>query len=353
MKTLNDISLKITEEEYHNLPYASHSKLHRFVEEGFSYIDKLKSNVHETTSSLTFGSLVDILVTEPHEFKNKVFVSDVKGVGEKLKAVIDGIYEIAKREDLIKTSLSFIMAECYSECDRLANSIGYYNNMTSSKRSDKIIADGSEYYNSLWMSEGKMIVTRETLEQARECVKALFTEPVSSTILFKDVPNVDRYFQLKFLGLLHGVKYTFMPDVVLVNHKSKTVKIYDLKTTSLPEYEFYKNYIKYGYWLQQDTYTKALREIIGQDEDLDCHGYDVVWGGFVVINRFRKHPFVCNVKIEKFFANTRFNDDYTDSLRQLDMYLSSNRVLPNGMDYLKNNDITDYTINYANNQSLN
>ena len=74
-KTLFDISWKVSEDEYRNDSAYSYSTISRFNREGFDNLDKLFDKIE--TPSLTFGSMVDTLITgSEEEFNEKFEVAD-------------------------------------------------------------------------------------------------------------------------------------------------------------------------------------------------------------------------------------------------------------------------------------
>ena len=56
-----------------------------------------------------------------------------------------------------------------------------------------------------------------------------------------------------------------MPDLLVVNHKEKTIQPVDLKTSSLPAYDWWgKNFLKYRYDIQAAEYAEGIEAIKNQ-----------------------------------------------------------------------------------------
>ena len=75
MKSLYDISLKITEEEYRADPALSYSTLAKYERSGFNNLESLFDKIE--TPSLTFGSSVDSIITGgQEEFDSRFIVAE-------------------------------------------------------------------------------------------------------------------------------------------------------------------------------------------------------------------------------------------------------------------------------------
>ena len=72
MKKLTDLSWNVSEEEYRQDNSYSYSMLAKFNREGFENLDKLFDKI--STPSLTFGSIVDCLLTDEQNFENRFVV---------------------------------------------------------------------------------------------------------------------------------------------------------------------------------------------------------------------------------------------------------------------------------------
>lgn len=96
--------------------------------------------------------------------------------------------------------------------------------------------------------------------------------------------------QLKFIANVKYVgEYKFMPDLIIVNHIRKTIKIYDLKTTGKWEEYFPDSVTRYGYYIQACMYVQGLKSIIEKDPDFREYTVDPVFS-FITINTSSPGP---------------------------------------------------------------
>ena len=90
-KSLYDVSWKVTEPEYRADSAYSYSTIVRFTREGFSKLNKLYDRVE--TSSLTFGSMVDTLLTDGQEaFDNLFLVAEFPNISDNLISIAKYLY---------------------------------------------------------------------------------------------------------------------------------------------------------------------------------------------------------------------------------------------------------------------
>lgn len=204
-KKLSTLSLSITEKEYRDLPYLSYSKLAAYERGGFAAISKLDEK--QESPSLTFGSMVDTLITEGHAvFDQKFAVVDATPA-----PAIVTMVEYLLRENKDAQVLSDI-----TDADLLlaANTLEFYPKFKEATRVEKIKKEGSEYFEQLRKAQGKTIVDRETFDKAFATYDALKTHHTTKMYFEEDNPwdEIERYYQLKFTVELEGLTLKFMMD---------------------------------------------------------------------------------------------------------------------------------------------
>lgn len=242
MKSLYDISWKVTEEEYRADPALSYSTLAKYEREGFNNIDKLFDRLD--TPSLTFGSAVDSIITGgQEEFDNRFLVADYPSIPDSLIKIVKALFkQFGSSYNLNNISDTFIITETMNQ--------GYQLNWKPETRAKVIKEKGSEYYNLLSLAEDKVILDNQTYQGVCNAVEALKN---SESTKFYFAPNnpfepeIERFYQLKFKGEFNGVKYRNMADLIVVNHKEKWVLPVDLKTSSHTEWDFYKSFVDWRY----------------------------------------------------------------------------------------------------------
>lgn len=122
-----------------------------------------------------------------------------------------------------------------------------------------------------------------------------------------------------------------MPDLLVVNHKEKTIQPVDLKTSSVPAYSFGDNFIKYRYDIQAELYTDTLRKICDESEYRD---YTILPFLFTDISRSDKVPVTFVYDPSKGFSYTRGDKTYRykgwkELLSEILYYEESNAIVPN------------------------
>lgn len=95
MKSLKDIALQITEEEYFNDGCIHHSSISNYDKGGFAIIPTLFER--KESPYLLLGSCVDTLITgTPEEFENKYFVADLPDCPDTIINIVKGLFNVYK-----------------------------------------------------------------------------------------------------------------------------------------------------------------------------------------------------------------------------------------------------------------
>lgn len=288
MKTLKDISWLVDEPVYRADPALSYSTLSRYEREGkYSSIPTLFDKID--TPSLTFGSMVDTLITgSEEEFQQQFIVIDNPNLSDSLLEITQRLYSLhrvdKKRfDELDDTELAQVGKDCnYYSGDKYAN-----------YRVKQIRENCKTYYNILCIAEGKKVVSQEDVEDARRCVSALKNNPYTAFYFAENDPfdtTIQRFYQLKFKGTNNGVNYRNMIDLVVVDNEKKTIQPIDLKTSSHNEWEFPKSFQQYRYDIQARLYFRLLKSNVQADPDFKY--YRVLPYKFIVVNRRNCKPMV-------------------------------------------------------------
>ena len=200
MKTLKEVSWNVTEEEYRKSSALSYSTLARFNREGFSKINELFEKI--SSSSLSFGSMVDTLLTDGIDAYNELYaVADFTGVGSKIATIIDSLVEEFSSE---YDSLNKIPYQTLVE--RLDAAM-YQTNWAEETRISKFISLGEDYYKAKILAKTKTIVSKYDHYDAIECYNAVINNDFTGNF-FRGSPmekkGIDREFQLKFIDKYEG-----------------------------------------------------------------------------------------------------------------------------------------------------
>lgn len=325
MKSLEDISWKVTEEEYRADPALSYSTLSRFNREGF---DNLSHLFDKTESpSLLFGSLVDCLLTGTmEEFNIRFLVADFPELPDKQKEVVEALHrnfgDRLKWEDLEVSSISEIL-----------NQLKYQPNWKPETRVKVIREVGKEYYDLLTLAEGKSVVTQRLYQDALDCAEALRKAESTKWYFQPNNPfskDIERLYQLKFKGIYEDINLRCMADLIIVDHINKIVYPCDLKTSFKPEWRFYKSFIEWGYWIQAQLYWYIIRQCMDSDEyfkDFKLADYRFI----VICNKTRK-PLVWEFPHTKAITDLELGGNKLRNWRgialELTTYLRTNYEVP-------------------------
>ena len=253
MESLKDYSLNISEEEYHALPYWSHSMIARYAREGFSAIKTIHERI-SPTSAMEFGSLFDSVITKGIDatlaeytiYDRQVPDSEAKVLAQMYKTTLKNNFKSCTFDDVIKA----------------ADDVGYQPRYRPETKYDKIKV-WADYYDTI--ASGKKVISSKDWEDAMDMTFELRSNPYTGTLfqIESASPYIEYLYQLKFevdITLDNGTetKIKFMPDLLIVNHKDKTIQPVDLKTSSMPAYDFAKNFIKYRYDIEAQLYSDGL-----------------------------------------------------------------------------------------------
>lgn len=340
-KSLKDISWNVTEEEYRADSALSYSTIARYEREGFNNLDKLFDRIE--TPSLTFGSAVDSIITGgPQEFEERFVVAEIPSLSDNLTQIAKVLF--SRYRDTYRTIAEMpdnILAEVGRECN-------FYAGDKYANYRVKLIREGcEEYYGLMYIADNKTVIDTKTYNEVMLAVNALRNSEATRIYFLKDSPfePIERCYQLKFKGTFGGVPYRNMADLIVVNHEEKWVLPIDLKTSSKPEWDFYKSFIDWRYDIQARLYWAIIRQNMDKDDyfkDFTLKDYR-----FIVVNRRTLTPLVWEFK-----RTTQSQGDITlgsnsqIKLRspfeigsELYRYLSSRPTVPMGISTVKSNDI--------------
>lgn len=286
MKSLYDISWQCDEETYRADPAYSYSTIARFNREGFNNIDKLFDKLE--TPSLLFGSMVDTLLTDgQEEFNNRFVVAQFPNISSTVAKIVQDIFR-----EFSPTHRRLVDIPD-SEIIMRASSFGYYPNWKPETRARVIKEQGAEYYDKLFLAIDKTLVTEEDYIKAENCVEKLKTHPFTKWYFEENNPfdpSIERFYQLKFKGEYGNIPLRCMADLIIVDHNRKIIIPCDLKTSSKKEWDFYKSFIEWNYWIQAQLYWYIIRQNLDKDEVYK--DYKLLDYRFIVISAGSKKPLV-------------------------------------------------------------
>lgn len=344
MKSLYDISWKVDEPTYRADKALSQSTLGRFDREGFSKLANIYDPIE--SPSLTFGTVVDTLLTGSQEDFDNTFIISGKILDEETATIVKTIY------DNFKDNYQNFIQIPIVQVSQTAKQCGFWpaDKWSDAARYNGLLKKGDieRYYQLLRQSENKIVIDSDTYNDALKCVAALKTSEATRFYFAEDTENVKRFYQLKFKAILENVEYKGMLDNCLVDYTNKKIYPIDLKTSSTPEYEFYKSFIKYGYAHQARLYYRLLENAVRNDEyfkDFEIEDFT-----FIVVNRYTLIPLTWRFSDTKTigtlkYGTTRqiiFRDPY-ELGTELHYYLTHEECkVPNGINTNRTNSLVEY-----------
>lgn len=285
-KSLKDISWQVPEEVYREDPALSYSALATYERGGFNCLESLYDR--KETPSLTFGSAVDAIITGgDEEFNSKFLVADFPDIPDTVVKIVKDCFaefHITHRNLSDIPDIEII--------GRAAN-YNYQNNWKPETRAKVIKEKGEEYYNLLFLAEGKTILSNDVYNEVLASVRALRESPSTEYYFRMDNPfddSIERLYQLKFKATLGGVDYRCMADLLIVDYANKIIYPKDLKTSSHYEWDFYKSFIDWNYQIQARLYWRIIRDNLDRDpyfKDFTLADYE-----FIVVNKQTLLPLV-------------------------------------------------------------
>lgn len=345
MKKLSDIALNITEEEYRADPALSYSTLSRFDREGFANIDKLFDK--QETPSLLLGSIVDTIITDGEdEFNNRFIVAEYPSIPDSIIQIIKELF------NTYKDTCSNINLISNDAIISIAAQYNYQNNWKPETRAKVIKEKGFEYYNLLFISQDKTLVSQDMYNDALRMVDALRTSEATKWYFADNnpfEPEIERYYQLKFKATLHNVDYRIMADLIICNHKNKELILCDLKTSGHEEYSFASSFLTWNYSYQARLYARVIAENIKNDpyfKDFKLSNYR-----FIVVNKTTLNPLVWefpytfttgDIRLETKNGYIKILKDPEYIGKELSYYLSTGQKVPIGINEVGTNNIVEW-----------
>lgn len=321
MKSFKELSENITELEYRENGRFHYSDIAGYVRDGFSYLVKPHK---EESESLTFGSMVDCLVTEgPEVFDERYCIAKEFNLSDNQKTAINDllVYGYDNLSDIEPETINNILGQ-------------YYKNPKT--QFTKLLEDGSEYYKFLYENKDKTPVDYQMYQDAIDTANVLLSSPVTRSFFKSDSDDIDIFHQLKFNGEYNGIPITCMVDSLYVEHATKKIWPIDLKTTCANyEWEFPKSFVKYGYHLQARLYSYILRQVMNNDDFYK--DYQLMDFVFVYVSRTNKNPLIWvfdenllrgDIEIEIKNGNKIILQDFTKPLEEMNEIKETNRTMP-------------------------
>lgn len=234
------------------------------------------------------GNLFDCYMTNESEFFSRFSI--VPGVipSDNTKKLV---YKIYKDFPVGSDDLSTYRTQILEE---LVNINLHQSLKTDEQRLEKILTpDAINYFKFLKSSENKIVVDNEQVIAAKTRAELIKQDAKCSSKLALGGSdfNVEVVTQKMFYHELNG-KYPFtlrgIPDRIVIDHKNKKIKIFDIKTTGKTLDDFYPDTYEY---LKYDLQSAIYYTLIGNEyKNSDLKDYTVSFE-FFVIDKYDQYAF--------------------------------------------------------------
>lgn len=259
-----------TEKEYRALPFDSSSSLKEFSLDKKKYYKRYikgdKPEEEEISKAAIVGQIVETLLFEKEEFDNRFYMSStVSAPTGNMLLFVESLYRNNSKGELT-------FEECLKEA---------YKDSGYKLSFEKILERFIDTYNEVYFKEisevrskGLTVVTIEDVTNAEKTVQELKNNEFTGKIL-NLVPS-DRYeilIQHKMDDFqIDGLQLKSMLDLIVIDHKEKSITPYDLKCVWSVE-GFYKEYYLYRRaYIQAYLYKEACLEL---KRERELEGYRV------------------------------------------------------------------------------
>jgi hypothetical protein len=282
-------------ENYRNLPGINQSILKKILTSPLEFKkakEKQESAVQSTEEHFLFGTLVDLMLTSTkQEFDDKyVVIPDETKCSDAVKAIID--------EVSLRCPTGTGLEQCRNTILDFCNQNNYQANWKDDTRVDKIIKEGSEYFELLKSIAGKTPVIQSEYSKAVNCVAALKADPYTKPYVDKKFYTNQKIAGVQILDKViisftySGVLIKGELDRVIVNPNTKEITPIDFKTTSKSINGFKYEFWKYRYDFQAAVYYKGILESPQFKEYFD-QGYKLNNFLYIVVEKDLTNVPVC------------------------------------------------------------
>ena len=216
-------------EEYYTNPAISQSKLKLLLGPNPNIFNTIQEPelYFEEKKHFLIGDAVDIQLTRSmEEFNQKFHISNLQNKpSDTIKSIVNQVYdhvrEIYGREiQTIDRYADAILDAC--------NDHNYQSRWIDNTRISKVV-EAWEYWEDLKSAEGKTVLSSEENDLISQIVMSIRTSPNTSKY-FQTNKDVEVLYQLAIYFPCQEVDCKALLDMVVINHKEKTIQPIDIKT---------------------------------------------------------------------------------------------------------------------------
>ena len=300
-KFINKV-LTIPDEEYRQIPAFSYSLLKSLDDDGPRAISNPKKLSGE---ALVFGSLVDMMLTAPEHLDEKFYNHPITAPTASLLQLADAL--------LLDAIVMDLPYEEITDDDVIVNKIGALKLWTNIVDTTKLKAKYDtdifwDYIRESIAAKGKIIISQETLDAATHCANVLLTHEFTKEF-FTEREGIEILKQASILYTFKGIKGKARIDLLVIDHNTKTIHVFDIKTGAELPSKFEISFYKYKYYLQVISYLLAVQSVCETNEEFKDYKIDT-FKFLYISKKLSDVPVIWNVP-EKLLNN--FMDGWDDN----------------------------------------
>ena len=249
----------------------------------------LKERELKTDKHLIEGKLLHLMLLQPEKLHDEFSIVPNKVPSDNVRKVLKSISNMFfDPHQAIGTTIKL------DELDEQILEALKENNLYQSfkddqKRIDKInTPENAEYLYFLCQDQKKDIIDNEMLLKATERVELIKANKDVMSLLMQegtdwDLDNIKVYNEKKLECGLSKFKFGLkgIIDKYIIDDKTKTITIIDLKTTAKPLENFAETVDFYNYWLQAAVYSLLVMKNVDENQQ----DYKIIFK-FVVIDKY-------------------------------------------------------------------
>jgi hypothetical protein len=267
MSKFKDYIQQLPDNEYREIDAFSYSLGKAIDDEGPKVI---VDSQPKTGPALEFGSLVDMLITDPESVSDKFWTKAIEKPTASLLELADALLI-----DALVMDLDFDHVIAYDNVTQKIKDLGLWSSM---KDANKIAEKwGNDlffnYVKESLLARGKIILTPETLELALHCADVLKTHDFTKQY-FTESEDIEIIYQAVIVFKFKGVICKAKLDLIVVDHQNKIIHPFDIKTGAKLPSKFQESFYEYKYYLQVISYLLAIQYITESTSDFKDYKID-------------------------------------------------------------------------------
>lgn len=257
----------ISENEYRDAPAFSYSLLKILSEDGPIALTEARKQIK--SDALDFGSLVDIIISNPEDRYNIFYTDPIEKPTASLLVLAD---ELLKDHTILEYDFNQLTDKKYIE-DKI-KVLGLWSNLKEETLQKKYDVD--IFYNYIKASiaaEGKIICSSTLIEAAEYCANVLLSHEYTRN-LFVETDDIEVLKQVPIFYNFKGAIGKGKIDLLRVDHKKKLISIYDIKTGADLATNFQNSFYFFKYYLQVISYVIAVQHLIFNNSEFKDYTID-------------------------------------------------------------------------------